>query len=190
MTQVLCRLLKSPLNILRRPVFRTLTVTKCLQENYEGDGKTTVTILNKEYKHLVMFDTLGNHGFRLNNGIFIMGPVAAFPRTVLQWNVESFEKVSKESLSLFSLLEPKLDLLIFGTGDKAVQLDPDLRSFLKSHKISTEVLPTEKALTTFNFLNAEGRCIAGAFFPPSAIMLYEEEMQLLDTAEEINPFNA
>lgn len=168
---------------------RTLTTSKSLAENYEGDGKTTVTILNREYKHLVMVDTFSTFGFRLNNGIFAVGPLAAFPRTILQWNINSVEEITPESLSLFCLLEPKLDILVLGTGDKKVFPSKSSLDYLKSNKIVAEIFPTYQAISIFNFLNVEGRCVAGAFLPPKEVELYEEEMYLLDdvdTMEEMN----
>ncbi|GBL80903.1 NADH dehydrogenase [ubiquinone] 1 alpha subcomplex assembly factor 3 [Araneus ventricosus] len=122
-----------------------------------------------------MFDSLTEMGFKLNNGIFVIGPVAAFPRTVLQWNVPSVEYMTVESLSLFAVLEPKLDIFILGTGDKLTLPKPEVIEFLKSKKIAVEILPTEKACATFNFLNVEGRCIGGAFMPAENINVYAED---------------
>jgi hypothetical protein len=47
-------------------------------------------------------------GFRLNNGMYVLGPMAIFPRTVLSWNVGSVDEINEDSLSLFCLLEPKI----------------------------------------------------------------------------------
>ncbi|KAF8792831.1 NADH dehydrogenase 1 alpha like protein [Argiope bruennichi] len=167
--QVPCRIFKKATTI------RSISTTKCTWDSYEGDGKTTVTILNREHRHLIMFDSLTEMGFKLNNGIFVIGPVAAFPRTVLQWNVPSVEYITIESLSLFAVLEPKLDIFILGTGDHLKLPSPEVMNFLKSKKIAVEVLPTEKACATFNFLNVEGRCIGGAFMPPENVNVYEED---------------
>ena len=47
-------------------------------------------------------------GFRLNNGVFVMGPMAIFSKSVLCWNVRTVIDITPESLSAFYLLEPKL----------------------------------------------------------------------------------
>lgn len=195
MSYILQRSLLSSMNIIKNymkpiPVSRTFVTSKILTNNYEGDGKTTVTILNREHKHLIMIDTYNNYGFRLNNGIFAFGPLAAFPRTILQWNVNTVEDLTAESLSLFCLLEPKIDILIIGTGDKIILPSKDVLKFLKSNKISAEILPTDQACSTFNFLNAEGRLVAGAFIPPENVTIYEEEMKILGQVEAIDDFKS
>ena len=167
-------------------VSRTLTTSSTLADNYEGDGKTTVTILNREHKHLIMIDTYNNYGFRLNNGIFAVGPLAVFPKTILQWNVNDVKELTAESLSLFCLLEPKIDILIIGTGEKRMLPSKDVLKYLKSNGISAEILPTDQACSTFNFLNAEGRCIAGALIPPENVTVYDEELKILDNVEAID----
>lgn len=47
---------------------------------YEGDGKTTVTVLNKEVESGLMIDTYSQYGFRLNNDLVVMGPIAIFSK--------------------------------------------------------------------------------------------------------------
>lgn len=47
---------------------------------YEGDGKTTVSILNKEVDGGLMINAFSQMGFRLNNGMMVIGPMAIFPK--------------------------------------------------------------------------------------------------------------
>lgn len=47
---------------------------------YEGDGKTKVNILNRELDLGLMINSYSQFGFRLNNGLKIVGPMAIFPR--------------------------------------------------------------------------------------------------------------
>ena len=74
---------------------------------------------------------LSSAGFRLANDNFLMGPIAAFPKTVLSWRVPTPEQITPDALSLFFMLQPKvwkhlnnlnsnfqLDVLIIGAGDK------------------------------------------------------------------------
>lgn len=51
---------------------------------------------------------IGQVGFRFNNGIVAIGPIAIFPRSVLSWNVKDHNDISPESLSLFCSLDPKI----------------------------------------------------------------------------------
>jgi NADH dehydrogenase [ubiquinone] 1 alpha subcomplex assembly factor 3 len=48
--------------------------------SYEGDGKTTVSILNQEAEAGLMINAFSQMGFRLNNGMMVIGPMAIFPK--------------------------------------------------------------------------------------------------------------
>lgn len=76
------------------------------------------------------------------------------------------------------ILEPKIDLLILGTGDKVDDLNFHKRIFpiIKANKFNLEILPTESACATFNFLNSEGRYIAAALLPPRQINVTDDDM--------------
>ena len=52
-----------------------------------ASGKTQVKILNKEQDTGVFIDAYSSIGFRMADGMRIMGPCAVFPRSVLHWNV-------------------------------------------------------------------------------------------------------
>lgn len=57
------------------------TTNHRMQTNtYEGDGKTKVHILNKELDLGLMINSYSQFGFRLNNELKIVGPLAIFPR--------------------------------------------------------------------------------------------------------------
>lgn len=76
--------------------------------------------------------------------------------------------INESALSLFYVIEPKLDVLVIGIGDKVENYNfyKELMPLSKKMRTSFEVLPTEHACTTFNFLNAEGRNVAAALIPP------------------------
>lgn len=48
--------------------------------SYEGDGKTSVSIMNNELDAGLMINGFSQIGFRLNNGFMVLGPMAIFPR--------------------------------------------------------------------------------------------------------------
>lgn len=152
---------------------------------YEGDGKTTVNILNNHVTNeLITVDTYSNSGFRINSGIFFLGPIAIFPRTVFQWDVNSFHDISEESLSLFWLVEPKVDILVLGIGDRGLEIDPKVRLFLTKMGITCEALPTSEAIATFNFLNNDNRNVAGALIPPTQVGLDNEDRFLIQQRKQ------
>ncbi|EDS29948.1 conserved hypothetical protein [Culex quinquefasciatus] len=153
-------------------------LTRLSTATYEGDGKTSVTILNKEADVGLLINSYSQVGFRLSNDMVVLGPMALFPRTVLSWNVESHEDINEQSLSLFAALEPKVDILIVGIGDHPMTpaFGKKVISFMAKHKINVEVLNTEQACATFNFLNAEGRVVAAALIPPVTMRINEDDM--------------
>lgn len=68
-----------------------------------------------------------------------------FPRTVLSWNVESVDDINERTLRLLLALDPKLELLIIGTGEKEVtpELSNGILSIVKPYGIRIELLKTD-----------------------------------------------
>ncbi|CAH2013310.1 unnamed protein product [Acanthoscelides obtectus] len=118
-----------------------------------------------------MIDGYSQVGFRLNNDMTVLGSMVIFPRSVLSWAVDDVSEINEESLCLFSILEPKVDILVIGIGDKIENNDfyRRLLPFSRKFRISFEILPTVQACSTFNFLNSEGRNVVGAMIPPKDI---------------------
>ena len=40
--------------------------------------------------------------------MYVMGPCVLFSKAIFSWNISGIEEVNKDSLSLFTILEPKL----------------------------------------------------------------------------------
>lgn len=97
---------------------------------------------------------------------------------MLSWNVGTPDDINESTLSLFCILEPKIDVLVIGVGDADVtpSIAKRIMSFTRKYKINVEILTTESACATFNFLNAEQRMVAGAFIPPTTLRLNENDM--------------
>ncbi|CAD5117348.1 DgyrCDS6132 [Dimorphilus gyrociliatus] len=158
-------------------------IQKTFKRHYDkGDYDATVDILNENQEGMFV-DTFNENGIKLSNGIRILGPCILFPKSFLAWNISGIEDVTEESLSLFTTLEPKLDILVLGVGESEnlSKLKMNALTFLRKHKVNLELLPTEQALATFNFLNSERRLVAGAFIPPT----YTETL-LTGTDEDVN----
>lgn len=152
-----------------------LSQPRCLQSTGEDD-KTITRVLNQEVDAGLMVDAYSQIGFRLNNGMSVVGPIAIFPKTVLSWRVQSSKDITEDSLSLFSILEPKIDILIIGVGDKGEQVNPRVIKYMRNKGISIEILPTESACTTFNFLNDERRYVAAALIPPISMRSTDDDL--------------
>ncbi|KAF5282727.1 hypothetical protein FQR65_LT02724 [Abscondita terminalis] len=145
--------------------------------SYEGDGKTKAHILNNEVDIGLLINGFSQVGFRLNNNMTVLGPMAIFPKTVLSWNVGNVTDITEDSLHLFTVLEPPLEIIVIGIGDHYDRnLQKSLFPFMQKHKINLEILPTQQACATFNFLNSEGRYVAGAMIPPQIIHTTDDDL--------------
>lgn len=108
-------------------------------------------------------------GFLLSSGTRIFGPIAIFPKSVLHWSVKNAEQINEDSLSLFPMLVPKLEIVVIGYGDKNTADNNTIFRYLKSHNINVEILPSDLACSTFNFLNLERRYVGAAIIPPAYV---------------------
>lgn len=74
----------------------------------------------------------------------MVGPMALFPRSVLSWDVPNADHIHEESLSLFFLLQPKVDILVLGIGDEQLTRDNAFRilTLTRNRKLNVEILPT------------------------------------------------
>uniref|UniRef100_A0A1B6CZ84 NADH dehydrogenase [ubiquinone] 1 alpha subcomplex assembly factor 3 n=2 Tax=Clastoptera arizonana TaxID=38151 RepID=A0A1B6CZ84_9HEMI len=176
-----------------RAVRKILSPRNRYLSSYDPDGKTFVTILNQEQEGPLMIDSYSQVGFRLNNGLFAIGPLAVFPRSVMSWNVKGDEDINENSLSLFTNLDPKLDILVIGTSQKLSSdnyIKMHIQKILKQSKLHIEILPTEKACPTFNFLNSEKRFVAAALIPPVRVSVNEDDLfQLAYNKERLRERN-
>ncbi|KAF8376607.1 nuaf-3 [Pristionchus pacificus] len=141
--------------------------------------RSRVSFLSDEMKEAKQMGVRGlsSYGFRMIDGSFLYGPIALFPKTALSWRVRTPDDITEESLCLFAALEPKIDILVLGVGDKKNidKVRARVFRFLQEHKIGLEISDTEDALATFNFLNAEGRYVAAALYPPDEMTITDAE---------------
>lgn len=108
---------------------------------------------------------VGNFGVTVNNTIY-RGPIAIIDNHVFLSNVKQFglpqttenpEKTqliddpnsifyqwNTEPLEVFTVADPKPDILVIGTGSKLFQLPKILKDYLLSHDIQVEVQKTVK----------------------------------------------
>ncbi|XP_014248386.1 NADH dehydrogenase [ubiquinone] 1 alpha subcomplex assembly factor 3 [Cimex lectularius] len=162
---------------LRSSLVRRMSLSSSKRSAYDSDGRTVVSSLNNETDSGVLIDSISELGFRLNNGMFVVGPMAIFPNTVFSWNVKNDRDINESSLTFFSRIEPKLDVLIIGfSGDSLYsrQLWKNVLPFYHKSNINMEVLPTEKAIPTFNFLCSERRVVGAALIPPLKVIFTED----------------
>ncbi|XP_003800627.1 NADH dehydrogenase [ubiquinone] 1 alpha subcomplex assembly factor 3 [Otolemur garnettii] len=132
--------------------------------------RTRVSLLQHESPHAMYIDSYNSRGFMVN-GNRVFGPCALLPRSVLQWNVGSHQDITEESFSLFWMLEPRIEILVVGTGDRTERLQSPVLRAMKEWGIAVEVQDTPNACATFNFLCHEGRVTGAALIPPGGMSL-------------------
>ncbi|VDM96786.1 unnamed protein product [Thelazia callipaeda] len=137
--------------------------------------RTSLSRLNDEMLQCqqIGIGSISKYGFRLYDGQFLYGPIAIFPKAVLSWRVLTPDDITPDSLLFFTMLEPKLEVLVIGAGDRQ-HVDPVRRRvipFLSKHKIGLEIMHSEEAAMMFNLLNIEYRCVAAALYPPDELLV-------------------
>ncbi|XP_045846614.1 NADH dehydrogenase [ubiquinone] 1 alpha subcomplex assembly factor 3 [Meles meles] len=151
----------SPAELLRAPR-RGHRLTPADDELYE---RTRISLLQRESPQIMYIDSYSSRGFMIN-GNRVFGPCALLPQSVVQWNVGSHRDITEESFSLFWLLEPRIEIVVVGTGDRTERLQPQVLQALRQRGIAVEVQDTPNACATFNFLCHEGRVTGAALIPP------------------------
>uniref|UniRef100_A0A8B9ELM6 NADH dehydrogenase [ubiquinone] 1 alpha subcomplex assembly factor 3 n=1 Tax=Anser cygnoides TaxID=8845 RepID=A0A8B9ELM6_ANSCY len=127
--------------------------------------RTRVTVLQPENPSSPFIEGYSIRGFTISGSV-VVGPCAVLPRAILQWNVGSYQDISFQSLSLFRLLEPPIEILVLGTGDRVERLHPAVVKQMRACGIAVDVQDTPNACATFNFLTNEGRLVAAGLIPP------------------------
>lgn len=155
---VLCR---PPAELLWAPR-RGHRLTPADDELYQ---RTCITLLQREAPHATYIDSYSSRGFVVS-GNRVFGPCALLPQSVLQWNVGSHQDITEESFSLFWMLEPPIEIVVVGTGDRTERLQPQVLRAMRQRGIAVEVQDTPNACATFNFLSHEGRVTGAALIPP------------------------
>ena len=127
--------------------------------------RTRISLLQRESPQAMYIDSYSSRGFVVN-GNRVLGPCALLPHSVVQWNVGSHQDITEGSFSLFWMLEPRIEIVVVGTGDRTERLQPQVLRAMRQRGIAVEVQDTPNACATFNFLCHEGRVTGAALIPP------------------------
>lgn len=82
--------------------------------------------------------------------------------------MKTIEDINRDSLTLFKILEPKLDLLVIGIGEPRAWSHAAMTKMqreVKSSGVNVEIMATRDAIATYNFMLDDYRVVAGAFLP-------------------------
>ena len=94
------------------------------------------------------------------------------------------EDINEDSLSLFTVLDPKIDVLVIGFGDlrksesgrKSFPVDTSIILKMRQKGVNVELLTTENAIATYNYLVEEGRVVAAALIPPNHVQVVDQDV--------------
>ncbi|XP_035858518.1 NADH dehydrogenase [ubiquinone] 1 alpha subcomplex assembly factor 3 isoform X2 [Sander lucioperca] len=111
--------------------------------------RTSVSVMQKEPGSGVMIHSYSSRGFNIDGN-----------------KVGSYKDITEESVSLFHMLEPRIEILVLGTGTRVERINPSVLALLKRKGIAVEVQDTPNACATFNFLTNERRVAAAGLIPP------------------------
>lgn len=153
---------------------RCFQTTAHLRHNINKDDENLKTSVNfitnpkeKPSKQRPTFvSRYGPKGFVVQ-GSRVVGSLVILPGLLLHWKVNSSEEITAESLEVFTILDPALDILVIGTGDRVVRLDKAVHEAMRKKGIALEIQDTANACATYNFLLDEGRITGAALIPPS-----------------------
>ena len=84
------------------------------------------------------------------------------PEATLAWALSEPSQLTIESLAPVRDAEPRVDILLFGSGRSLVPVDGGLRAALREAGIVIEPMDTGAACRTYSVLAAEERRVAAA----------------------------
>lgn len=106
-------------------------------------------------------ESYGNGGFRFA-GMSHQGSIIALPTGVQAWGVTLPERIDVSSLTPVLVEMNQLDMLLIGTGEKALPQNSAFALALRDLGINVEVMDTAAAARTYNVLFEEGRRVGAA----------------------------
>ena len=99
-------------------------------------------------------DYVAVNGERRNRSSIVL------PDRILDWPVESFDKLRAEDFQVFEMLQ--VEIVLLGTGAKQRFPHPHLTAALARAGVGVEVMDLKAACRTYNILVAEERKVAAA----------------------------
>ncbi|KAL7752511.1 hypothetical protein RI367_002045 [Sorochytrium milnesiophthora] len=111
-------------------------------------------------------------GIITSTNVALKGPAILLNGQAYLWDVRPaatagslFDGWTADCFKIFEAVQPRPEILVFGTGKDLVPLPPQLRQAITSCGIQLEIQSTQNACSTFNVLAEEGRMVAAALLP-------------------------
>jgi uncharacterized protein len=119
-------------------------------------------LLNQPGDHLFI-RSVSAEGIRVGGDYFRDPFIINAERIIPDWPVTSVKHITEQLLEKVLELQP--DVVLIGTGEKQVFLEPARTMFFYSRNIGLEVMTTDAACRTFNVLVSESRNVAAMLIP-------------------------
>ncbi len=107
--------------------------------------------------------SISDAGIRVNDDYYSGPFILNGQQLVPEWDVDSFDDISEETLQIIFDMQP--ELVLIGCGDTQVFLPPAIQALFFRRNIGFEVMITDAACRTFNVLVSEGRKVVAALLP-------------------------
>ncbi|WP_316862788.1 MTH938/NDUFAF3 family protein [uncultured Cohaesibacter sp.] len=123
-----------------------------------------VDITDAHYPGRDPIDYYGNGGFRFSN-MSHRGALLVIPSGIHRWDVDDWTRLDPESFSKIFAEKDDIEILLIGTGNDPLPLDPSIADALRKAEISFDIMTTGAAVRTLNILLSEDRAVAAALLP-------------------------
>jgi len=123
-------------------------------------------IRDAHYPGRAPIDTYGNGGFRFA-GMSHRGSLLCLPSGIYGWTGPAGATIDEASLEAAFAEAADIEVLLLGTSQTLMPLDPAVTARCREFKIVAESMSTGAAVRTYNVLLAEGRAIAAALMAVS-----------------------
>ncbi|KAH7887480.1 hypothetical protein F5I97DRAFT_2072803 [Phlebopus sp. FC_14] len=156
-----------------RPTTPTL-LHKSLPARDSGRPTTLTNMLASDVPPPVQVSSISDAGITLADGLVLKGAVVFLEGKVFLWDVPLsggsggsgiWDSWTKEHWSIFEVVVPRPEILIFGTGRRMEFIPSAIRGHMKELGIQMDVMDTKNACSTYNLLAEEGRRVAAALLP-------------------------
>jgi len=115
------------------------------------------------YIHSVSAD-----GIRVVDQVCTGSIIVSASRLIPDWPVSAAGEISTDHITQILELDP--EIVLIGTGEHQVFLEPELLMNFYSQPIGVEVMSTRAACDTFNILVSEGRNVVAALVQTTSVM--------------------
>lgn len=99
------------------------------------------------------------------SGQWRVGAVIVLPDRTLPWEATDVTSLSADDFSAVLTAEPKVEILLLGTGATMRMIPKALRLALREQGVVVELMDSRAVCRTYNVLLAEGRRVAAAMLP-------------------------